>query len=171
MGGPRPCHRATRPRRGKGTRAVTPAESRILTPHPRDVLEYAGAITQTPPTVTDNMAAADAATRSGRPIELTTAAAQANLYSRTKSALGTQSYCSPRRVTRFRYQDTPRQKPRPVRPPTTASPSQSPACCSEPPRRRGRGAEDLATTTGISDAATRCPTLAQTSSRYVTRRR
>jgi alkylhydroperoxidase family enzyme len=67
-------------------------ESTIFTPLERDVMEYAEAMTQTPPAVTDQMSArlleqlGPAAL-----VELTTAVALANLYSRTNSAFGIDS--------------------------------------------------------------------------------
>jgi alkylhydroperoxidase family enzyme len=67
-------------------------ESRIFTPLERDVMEYAEAMTQTPPTGTDEMSArlleqlGPAAL-----VELTTFVALANLYSRTNTAFGIES--------------------------------------------------------------------------------
>jgi alkylhydroperoxidase family enzyme len=67
-------------------------ESTIFTPLERDVMEYAEAMTQTPPTVTDEMSArlleqlGPAAL-----VELTTFVALANLYSRTNTAFGIES--------------------------------------------------------------------------------
>ena len=67
-------------------------ESTVFTPLERDVMEYAEAMTVTPPTVTDEMSArlleqlGPAAL-----IELTTFIALANLYSRSNTALGIES--------------------------------------------------------------------------------
>ena len=67
-------------------------ESSVFTPLERDVMEYAEAMTQTPPTVTDEMAArlleqlGPAAL-----VELTTFVALANLYSRSNIAMGIES--------------------------------------------------------------------------------
>jgi alkylhydroperoxidase family enzyme len=67
-------------------------ESTIFTPLERDVMGYAEAMTQTPPTVTDEMSArlleqlGPAAL-----VELTTLVALANLYSRTNTAFGIHS--------------------------------------------------------------------------------
>ncbi len=67
-------------------------ESTVFTPLERDVMEYAEAMTQTPPTVTDEMSArlleqlGPAAL-----VELTTFVALANLYSRSNTALGIES--------------------------------------------------------------------------------
>ena len=67
-------------------------ESTVFTPLERDVMEYAEAMTLTPPTVTDEMSArlleqlGPAAL-----IELTTFIALANLYSRSNTALGIES--------------------------------------------------------------------------------
>lgn len=67
-------------------------ESDVFTPLERDVMEYAEAMSQTPPTVTDEM--------SGRLldqlgaaalVELTAYIALANMYSRTNTALGVES--------------------------------------------------------------------------------
>lgn len=64
-------------------------ESTVFTPLERDVLEYAEAMTQTPPTVTDDLSAR-LLDHLGAPglVELTSWVALANLYSRTNSALG-----------------------------------------------------------------------------------
>jgi alkylhydroperoxidase family enzyme len=64
-------------------------ESTVFTPRERDVLEYAEAMTQTPPTVTDDLSARLLA-QLGAPamVELTSWVALANLYARTNSALG-----------------------------------------------------------------------------------
>jgi alkylhydroperoxidase family enzyme len=67
-------------------------ESTIFTPLERDVMEYAEAMTQTPPRVTDKMSAwlleqlGPAAL-----VELTTFVGLANLYSRTNTAFGIES--------------------------------------------------------------------------------
>ena len=67
-------------------------ESDVFTPLERDVMEYAEAMTQTPPTGTDEMSArlleqlGPAAL-----VELTTFVALANLYSRTNTAFGIES--------------------------------------------------------------------------------
>ena len=67
-------------------------ESEVFTPLERDVMEYAEAMTQTPPTVTDEMS-----TRLlealGAPalVELTAYIGLANLYTRTNTALGIES--------------------------------------------------------------------------------
>src|ERR1019366_7179219 len=67
-------------------------ESRIFTPLERDVMEYAEAMTQTPPTGTDEMSAR-LLEQLGPPalVELTTFVALANLYSRTNTAFGIES--------------------------------------------------------------------------------
>lgn len=64
-------------------------ESKVFTPLERDVLEYAEAMSQTPPTVTDELAAR-LLDRLGAPamIELTAWIGLANQYARTNSALG-----------------------------------------------------------------------------------
>ena len=64
-------------------------ESTVFTPLERDVLEYAEAMSQTPPTVTDELSAR-LLEQLGAPalIELTSWVALANLYSRTNTALG-----------------------------------------------------------------------------------
>jgi alkylhydroperoxidase family enzyme len=67
-------------------------ESTVFTPLERDVMEYAEAMTVTPPTVTDELSArlleqlGPAAL-----VELTAFIALANLYSRTNTALGIES--------------------------------------------------------------------------------
>lgn len=67
-------------------------ESSIFTPLERDVMEYAEAMTHTPPRVTDDMSAqlleqlGPAAL-----VELTTFVALANLYSRANTAMGIES--------------------------------------------------------------------------------
>ena len=66
-------------------------ESTVFTPLERDVMEYAEAMTQTPPTVTDELSArlleqlGPAAL-----VELTAFIALANMYSRSNTALGHQ---------------------------------------------------------------------------------
>ena len=64
-------------------------ESTVFTPLERDVLEYAEAMTQTPPTVTDELSAR-LLDQLGAPalVELTSWVALANLYARTNAALG-----------------------------------------------------------------------------------
>ena len=67
-------------------------ESDVFTPRERDVLEYAEAMTTTPPTVTDELSARVLA-RLGAPamVELTAAIALANFYTRSNTALGIES--------------------------------------------------------------------------------
>jgi alkylhydroperoxidase family enzyme len=67
-------------------------ESDVFTPLERDVLEYAEAMTQTPPRVTDALSAR-LLDQLGAPalVELTSWVALANLYARTNSALGIES--------------------------------------------------------------------------------
>ena len=67
-------------------------ESDVFTPRERDVLEYAEAMTTTPPTVTDELSARLLA-RLGAPamVELTAAIALANFYTRSNTALGIES--------------------------------------------------------------------------------
>jgi alkylhydroperoxidase family enzyme len=64
-------------------------ESEVFTPLERDVLEYAEAMSQTPPTVTDELAAR-LLDRLGAPamVELTAWIAMANQMARTNVALG-----------------------------------------------------------------------------------
>ncbi len=64
-------------------------ESDVFTPLERDVLEYAEAVSQTPPTVTDELSAR-LLEQPGAPalVELTTYVALANLYARSNVALG-----------------------------------------------------------------------------------
>ena len=66
--------------------------SDVFTPLERDVLEYAEAMTQTPPTVTDEMSARllDALGPAAL-VELTAFVALANLMTRTNTALGIES--------------------------------------------------------------------------------
>ena len=67
-------------------------ESDVFTPLERDVLEYAEAMSQTPPTVTDEMSAGllDQLGAAAL-VELTTFIALANLYTRSNVALGVAS--------------------------------------------------------------------------------
>lgn len=67
-------------------------QSDVFTPLKRDVLEYAEAMTQTPPTVTDEMSARllDALGPAAL-VELTAFIALANLATRTNTALGIES--------------------------------------------------------------------------------
>ena len=67
-------------------------ESDVFTPLERDVLEYAEAMTMTPPTVTDELSARLLA-QLGAPamVELTAYIALANLYTRSNTALGIES--------------------------------------------------------------------------------
>ncbi len=64
-------------------------ESDVFTPLERDVMEYAEAMSQTPPTVTDELSAR-LLEQLGAPamVELTAAIALANLFTRTNSTLG-----------------------------------------------------------------------------------
>ncbi|MFF0814130.1 carboxymuconolactone decarboxylase family protein [Rhodococcus sp. NPDC003318] len=67
-------------------------ESDVFTPLERDVMEYAEAMTQTPPTVTDEVSAALlAALGPAALVELTAFIALANLMTRTNTALGVES--------------------------------------------------------------------------------
>jgi alkylhydroperoxidase family enzyme len=67
-------------------------ESDVFTPLERDVMEYAEAMTQTPPTVTDELSARLLAQLGAAAlVELTAFVALANLYSRTNTALGIES--------------------------------------------------------------------------------
>ncbi|SDD21420.1 carboxymuconolactone decarboxylase family protein [Rhodococcus tukisamuensis] len=67
-------------------------ESDVFTPLERDVMEYAEAMTQTPPTVTDGMSAR-LLEQLGAPalVELTAFVAVANLMTRTNTAFGIES--------------------------------------------------------------------------------
>ena len=67
-------------------------ESDVFTPLERDVMEYAEAMSQTPPTVTDQMSAG-LLEALGAPalVELTAFIALANLYTRTGVATGIES--------------------------------------------------------------------------------
>src|SRR5688572_31510453 len=64
-------------------------ESDVFTPLEREVMEYAEAMTQTPPTVTDEMSAR-LLDQLGAPalVELTAFIALANLYTRSNTAMG-----------------------------------------------------------------------------------
>jgi len=66
--------------------------SDVFTPLEREVMEYAEAMTQTPPTVTDEMSAR-LLKALGAPalVELTAYIALANMYTRTNTALGIES--------------------------------------------------------------------------------
>jgi alkylhydroperoxidase family enzyme len=67
-------------------------ESDVFTPLERDVLEYAEAMTQTPPTVTDDLSARLlAALGPAALVELTTFIALANLMTRGNVAMGIKS--------------------------------------------------------------------------------
>jgi alkylhydroperoxidase family enzyme len=67
-------------------------ESEVFTPLERDVMEYAEAMSQTPPTVTDELSAG-LLDRLGAPalVELTAFIALANMYTRTNTAFGIES--------------------------------------------------------------------------------
>ena len=67
-------------------------ESEVFTPLERDVLEYAEAMSHTPPTVTDELSA-ELLDRLGAPalVELTAWIALANFYSRSNTAMGIES--------------------------------------------------------------------------------
>ena len=67
-------------------------ESDVFTPLERDVMEYAEAMSQTPPTVTDELSAR-LLDQLGAPalVELTAFIALANLYTRTNTAFGIES--------------------------------------------------------------------------------
>jgi len=67
-------------------------QSDVFTPLERDAMEYAEAMTQTPPTVTDELSARLLA-QLGAPalVELTAYIALANLYTRSNTALGIES--------------------------------------------------------------------------------
>jgi alkylhydroperoxidase family enzyme len=67
-------------------------ESTVFTPLERDVMEYAEAMTQTPPTVTDEMSARLLeALGAAALVELTAFVALANMASRTNTAFGIES--------------------------------------------------------------------------------
>lgn len=67
-------------------------ESVVFTPLERDVMEYAEAMTQTPPTVTDDLSARLlAALGPAGLLELTMVTAVANLMTRSNTALGVES--------------------------------------------------------------------------------
>ena len=67
-------------------------ESDVFTPLERDVMEYAEAMTQTPPTVTDELSAR-LLEQLGAPalVELTAVIALANLMARSNVAIGIES--------------------------------------------------------------------------------
>jgi AhpD family alkylhydroperoxidase len=67
-------------------------EADVFTPLERDVMEYAEAMSQTPPTVTDELSAS-LLDRLGAPalVELTAYIALANMYTRSNTALGVES--------------------------------------------------------------------------------
>jgi alkylhydroperoxidase family enzyme len=67
-------------------------ESHVFTPLERDVMEYAEAMSQTPPTVTDELSA-ELLRQLGAPalVELTAFIALANMYARTNTAFGIES--------------------------------------------------------------------------------
>jgi alkylhydroperoxidase family enzyme len=69
-------------------------ESDVFTPLERDVMEYAEAMSQTPPTVTDEQSAS-LLDQLGAPalVELTAYIALANMYTRSSVALGIESHC------------------------------------------------------------------------------
>ena len=67
-------------------------ESDVFTPLERDVMEYAEAMTQTPPTVTDELSARLLeALGPAALVELTMFTALANLYTRSNTAMGIES--------------------------------------------------------------------------------
>ncbi|WP_235921232.1 carboxymuconolactone decarboxylase family protein [Lentzea tibetensis] len=67
-------------------------ESTVFTPLERDVMEYAEAMTQTPPTVTDEMSARLLEQLGASAlVELTSFVAMANMASRTNTAFGIES--------------------------------------------------------------------------------
>ena len=67
-------------------------ESDVFTPLERDVLEYAEAMTRTPPTVTDELSARLLTSLGAAAmVELTAYVALANLWTRTNTALGIES--------------------------------------------------------------------------------
>ena len=67
-------------------------ESDVFTPLERDVMEYAEAMTQTPPTVTDELSSRLlAALGAAALVELTAFIALANMYTRTNTAFGIES--------------------------------------------------------------------------------
>ena len=67
-------------------------ESDVFAPLERDVMEYAEAMTQTPPTVTDGLSARLLeALGPGALVELTMFIALANLYTRSNTAIGIES--------------------------------------------------------------------------------
>src|SRR6202011_395726 len=76
----------------KATQVPRWRESELFTPLERDVMEYAEAMTQTPPTVTDELSAA-LLRALGPPalVELTMFIALANLMARSNVAMGIES--------------------------------------------------------------------------------
>jgi alkylhydroperoxidase family enzyme len=74
---------------GKAREVPRWRDSDVFTPLERDVMEYAEAMSQTPPTVTDELSSR-LLTQLGAPamVELTASIALANLYTRTNTALG-----------------------------------------------------------------------------------
>jgi alkylhydroperoxidase family enzyme len=67
-------------------------ESTVFTPLERDVMEYAEAMTQTPPTVTDELSARLLEQLGAAAlVELAAVVALANMYSRTNTAFGIES--------------------------------------------------------------------------------
>ncbi|MGD9531426.1 MAG: carboxymuconolactone decarboxylase family protein, partial [Pseudonocardia sp.] len=84
------AERAAGPRQGKPGPALR--ESDVFTPLERDVLEYAEAVTSTPPTVTDELSAR-LLDRLGPAalVELTAFIGFANLATRTNAVLGIES--------------------------------------------------------------------------------
>jgi len=77
---------------GKAREVPRWRESEVFTPLERDVMEYAEAMTQTPPTVTDEMSARLlTALGAAALVELTAYIALANLYTRTNTAFGIES--------------------------------------------------------------------------------
>jgi hypothetical protein len=77
-----------RTRRGQGPRSARWRESDLFTPLERDVMEYAEAMSQTPPTVIDELSTR-LLEQLGAPglVELTAFAAMANQMARTNVAL------------------------------------------------------------------------------------
>jgi alkylhydroperoxidase family enzyme len=67
-------------------------ESTVFAPLERDVMAYAEAMTQTPPTVTDDMSARLLEQLGAAAlVELTAVVALANMYGRTNTAFGIES--------------------------------------------------------------------------------
>lgn len=76
----------------KGREVPRWRESKVFTPLERDVMDYAEAMTQTPPTVTDEMSARLLEQLGAAAlVELTALIALANLASRTNTAFGIES--------------------------------------------------------------------------------